>query len=312
MMQSYIRKKKSYRSSKQRQRDGKRRRGNGAKKVPVLCVLGPKKRIKATLPDEKEVAIYRPKKIAEAMASVGENSLLLRASAVRGGIYYKLDISPLKPGVKGKARGFMSWKRHDGQMVYVALFRAKSGKFVLVWDNRKEFSRWSWTPVSARPTRKNKPRNPRQGFTTQNSFEPLKEPEEKVVPKKVVSKQCHFPSLQGGTRNPTSSTYNPAWGGNVRKRIEDVEKAKKAAEDAKQAAKQAAKKAALANTETDPRDRRIQIFNEDDPRGRRIQIFEEGVDEDFGYEEFDDDEYDDEYPEDEYPENEYPENEYDN
>lgn len=287
-------------------------RGYSAKQVRVQCVLESNGRIKASLPDGKEVSIYQPGRIAKSMESVGENSLLLRASAVRGGIYYKLDISPLKPGVKGKARGFMSWKRHDGQMVYVALFRAKSGKFVLVWDNRKEFSRWSWTPVSARPTRKNKPRNPRQGFTTQNSFEPLKEPEEKVVPKKVVSNKSYFPPLSDGTGKPKTSAYNPAWGGNVRKRIEDVEKAKKAAEDAKQAAKQAAKKAALANTETDPRDRRIQIFNEDDPRGRRIQIFEEGVDEDFGYEEFDDDEYDDEYPEDEYPENEYPENEYDN
>ena len=210
------------------------------------------------------------------MKSVGENSLLLRASAVRGGIFYKLDISPLKPGVKGKARGFMSWERPGGQMVNVALFRTNSGKFVLIWDNRQnKFSRWSWTPVSAHPTRRNIPRkdglhDPKSentGYATPNPFNSLLKPEKK----KVVPKLDHFPPLQGATGNHTSSTYNPAWGGNARKRIKDVKEVEKA--------KIAAKQAALAKKKTEKIDPsfKIPVFV---PKVKKLTV---GLDEDDEY-----------------------------
>ena len=189
-------------------------------KILVQCVLKPNGWITATLPNGKKVPIYQPKKIAQSMASVKENSLFLYASAVKGGLYYKLDISILKR-TEGKARRFMSWKRPDGQMVYVALFRAKSGKCVLVWDNMKEFSPFRWTPVSARqtlPTRKDGPRGlqtKKKGFVTKNPFEPLLKSE-----KKEEEEEEDFPPLDG-VDNTATSKYNPKWGSEERKRNKD-------------------------------------------------------------------------------------------
>ena len=258
----------------------------------------------------KRVEVWKPKYIFNGYKNLGFERLTIPAKEIvtRTGSFLKpIFVAGVPPGFQGHVHFFTSMNRGTS---FTAILKDFRGGLQLAYVVRGQFQS-KWTPVPARqtlptrPTRKDSQETKKLGFATSNSFATLK-PKMKVKPKKVKPKKEHFPPLGN---NPATSTCNLAWGGNTRTLVKQVEDAKLAAlvarmEKAK-VAKLAAKKAALANTETDPRDRRIQIFNEDDPRGRRIQIFEEGVDEDFGYEEFDDDEYDDEYPEDEYPEDEY-------